>query len=168
MIINLTVKALFFDDATMHLIYNQKGKFDIIYQIPKILYSAMISWVLTKILSFLSLTEKTILPLKDEKYLLISSKKEKDVLSNINRKVIIFFVLSFFLLIFFWYYVACFCAVYKNTQIHLVKDFVVSFITSLIYPLFICLLPGIFRISALKSKKKETMYKFSKFIQSFC
>ena len=67
----------------------------------------------------------------------------------------------------FWYYVGCFCAVYKNTQIHLISDTLISFGTSLLYPLVLCLLPGIFRIKALKNKEgnKETMYKISKIIQ---
>ena len=67
----------------------------------------------------------------------------------------------------FWYYVGCFCAVYKNTQIHLIKDTLISFSTSLLYPLVLYLLPGIFRIKALKNKEgnKETMYKIIKIIQ---
>ena len=73
----------------------------------------------------------------------------------------------FMLLIVFWYYVGCFCAVYKNTQIHLISDTLISFSTSLLYPFVLYLLPGIFRIKSLKNKEgnKETMYKISKIIQ---
>ena len=44
-----------------------------------------------------------------------------------------------------------------------------SFGISLIYPVFINLLPGIFRIPALRNKKgdKVCMYKFSQFIEIF-
>ena len=44
-----------------------------------------------------------------------------------------------------------------------------SFVLSLIYPIFINLVPGIFRIPALISKKgdKSCMYKFSQFIEFF-
>ena len=165
MSLNLTINALFFDDATMHLIYKEKGKFDLIYQIPKIIYSTIISVILSKIIKFLPLTEKNIISLKNEnnnQKILI--KKEKEVLSSINKKIIFFFLFSFFLLLFFCYYIACFCAVYKNTQLHLIKDFIISFCSSFIYPFFICLIPGIFRIIALKNKK-ECIYKFSKLIQ---
>ena len=60
-----------------------------------------------------------------------------------------------------------FCAVYINTQLHLIKDTSISFILSLIYPLAIYLLPGIFRINALSDTKhnKEYLYKFGKIIQ---
>ena len=37
-----TVNALFFDDDTMHNIYESKGSFDIEYQLPKSVYSSLI------------------------------------------------------------------------------------------------------------------------------
>jgi hypothetical protein len=43
--VNYTVNALFFNDSTMHKIYEDGGKFDFIYQIPQILYSTLISSV---------------------------------------------------------------------------------------------------------------------------
>ena len=66
------------------------------------------------------------------------------------------------------YYIICFCGVYINTQIHLIKDTIISFGLSLIYPFGIYLIPGIFRIPALKAKKRDKihMYKFSQFIQN--
>ena len=69
----------------------------------------------------------------------------------------------------FMYYITCFCGIYENTQIHLIKDTLISFGLSLIYPFFIYLLPGIFRISAISDpkKKRECLYNFSKLIQKF-
>ena len=66
-------------------------------------------------------------------------------------------------LLLFWYYLACFCAVYVNTQYYLIKDTAISFCLSLLYPFGLNLLPGFFRIPALKAKKKnkETLYKIS-------
>ena len=54
---------------------------------------------------------------------------------------------------------------YINTQIFLIKDSLISFTLSMIYPLGLYLIPGIFRIPSLKSNKKEMMYKISKIIQ---
>ena len=50
---------------------------------------------------------------------------------------------------------------------HLIKDSVISFGLGLVYPFGLFLIPGIFRIPALKAKKKdqEYLYKFSKLIQ---
>ena len=64
---------------------------------------------------------------------------------------------------FFWYFISCFCSVYINTQIILIKDTIISFGLSMAYPFVLNLLPGILRISALraKNKDKECFYKIS-------
>ena len=164
---NLAINALFFNDSTMHVIYKEKGKFDIIYQIPKIIYSSLISIFLSSIFRFLSLTESVILKIKKEKHLSLLYHKKENALNTIIIKVIIFFVFSLSFSFLFLYYIACFCSVYKNTQIHLIKDFSFSFGLSLVYPFFIYILPGIFRIYSIKNRKSETMYKFSKILQIF-
>ena len=78
-------------------------------------------------------------------------------------KLALFFILSFILMLFFWYFISCFCAVYKNTQIILIKDTLVSFSLSMIYPFGLNLLPGMFRLPALRSKNKnkKCLYKIS-------
>ena len=62
-----------------------------------------------------------------------------------------------------------FCAIYGNTQYHLLKDVLINFGLDLISPLGICLLPVIFRIHSLINPKKRRvyLYKFSKFLQLF-
>ena len=64
---------------------------------------------------------------------------------------------------FFWYYISSFCAVYKNTQIILFKDSLMSFLLATLYPFGLNLLPGLFRIPALTAPKrdKKCLYKFS-------
>ena len=66
-------------------------------------------------------------------------------------------------MLFFWYFISCFCAVYKNTQIILIKDTLVSFALSMVYPFGLNLLPGMFRLPALRSKNKnkKCLYKIS-------
>ena len=66
-----------------------------------------------------------------------------------------------------------FCAIYMNTQIHLIKDTLIIFGISLLYPFGIYLLPGIFRIPALSDKRKGSkkneerkyLYNLSKILQ---
>ena len=67
---------------------------------------------------------------------------------------------------FFWYYISCFCAVYKNTQIILIEDTIISFTLSMLYPFGLNLIPGMFRIPALRSDKndKQGLYKISLYI----
>ena len=149
-----TVNALFFNDSTMHQIYEDKGAFNFVYQIPQILYSAIISTVIKMIITFLSLTEKNFIAIKSKKSKKLALQELDNILKCIAKKCLVFFILSFLLVILFWYYLACFCAVYKNTQTYLIKDTLISFATSLLYPFAINLIPGLLRMPSLKHKKK--------------
>ena len=159
------VNALFFNDSTMHKIYEDEGNFNIIYQIPQIIYSTIISSVVNTLLRTLSLSEKNILIIKNEKNK--NEKVIKNLLKCLQIKFACFFICDLLLLILFWFYLSCFCAIYINTQIHVLKDTLISFCLSLLYPFGLYLIPGIFRIPALRAKNrnKETLYKFSKIIQ---
>jgi len=157
------INTLFFNDATMHKIYKDQGNFDFIYQIPQILYSFIISVIINDIITVLSLTEKNILAIKrmnEIKKEIISDKKRLLV-----KKFIILFIIIYILCFLFWYYLSCFCAVYKNTQVHLMKDTIVGFCLSFIYPLFICLIPVGFRMLSLKKDNRQYLYKISQFTQ---
>ena len=163
-----TVNALFFTDSTMGKIYEDNGEYDFIYQIPKILYSNIICTGINIIIKYLSLSEKDILKIK-----LITNKKNINIkVAEIKKclliKFILYYLVSFILLIICWFYVSCFCAVYKNTQLYLIKDVLISFSLSLIYPFGYYLLPGILRIPSLRNKKKdkEFLYKISLILQS--
>ena len=92
-------------------------------------------------------------------------KKRNKLLNLLFIKYIIFFILLFLFLVLFWYYISCFCAIYINTQIHLINNTLIGFGFTMIYPLGLYLLPGIFRIPSLINPNKEYMYKISKFIQ---
>ena len=159
------VNALFFNDSTMHQIYEDQGVFNFIYHIPQILYSTIISVVIKTILSLLSLSEKNIIEIKNqeniEKANIVMKEKQKCLLI----KFYLFFIISFLMLIIFWYYISCFCAVYKNTQIYLIEDTFISFATSLLYPFIINLLPGLLRIHSIKNKDKSCIFRISKIIQ---
>ena len=75
-------------------------------------------------------------------------------------------MISLILLAFNWYYISLFCAVYVNTQWHLLTDTFTSFGLSLIYPFILSIIPGFLRIPALKSDKKEKklLYRISQLI----
>ena len=59
-----TVNAFFFTDKTMHKIYEDKGVFNFLYQLPQILYSTLISSVINIIIKYFALSEKSIINLK--------------------------------------------------------------------------------------------------------
>ena len=163
--VNFVVNALFFNDDTMHKIYSDGGSFNFIYNIPQILYSSLISGFIIAIITTLALSDSNFIKFKQYHNKNELKIKTKDLLSILKIKFALFFVINLALLILFWFYLGCFCAVYKNTQIHLIKDTLISFGTSMIYPFGIYLIPGIFRIFALKQKNKECMYNFSKIVE---
>ena len=156
------VNAFFFNDSTMHKIYMEKGAFNFIYQLPQIIYSCIITAVINNFIKYLSLTENDIIEMKKAN---VDSTKAKKIERCFNIRFNLFFSFSFIFIILFWYFLACFCAVFTNTQIHLIKDTLISFSISLVYPLLIYLIPGIFRIQSLKRNNMECMYKISKIIQ---
>jgi len=161
------VTSLFFQDSTMHKIYEDDGIFDFIYQIPKIIYSTIITSVITIVVKELSLIEKSIIKIKKDENAVENSEKIKKFLKFIKIRFILFYIFIFLFYFIFWYYVSCFCAVYKNTQIHLLKDVLLSFTLSFIYPFGLNLFPGILRLPALKkeSKRRDCLYSISKIIQ---
>ena len=107
----ITINGFFFNDDTMHKVYEDNGNFNIITQIPQILYSSTISALINMILKHLSLSENNILMVKQEKNLHMLKKIIKKIKRCLLIKFILFFILNFLFLCFFWYFITCFCAV---------------------------------------------------------
>ena len=150
-------------------IYKSKGSFDIEYQLPKIVYSSLISMLLNTLLKLLALSNSGILQFKQDKNKKDVNERGDELKNKLSIKFVLYFIISFIFLLFFWYYISMFGAIYRNTQFHLLKDTSVSFGLSLLYPFGIYLIPGILRIPALSNpkKKKECLYKFSRILQIF-
>ena len=165
-IIDYNINALFFDDDTLHTIYKDKGSFDFVYQLPQIVYSTLISMVVNALLSLLALSESNILEFKKIKTKINLDKRAMDLVNKLKNKFILYFIFSSIILIFAWYYLSMFGAIYRKTQYHLIKDTLISFGFSIVYPLGIYFLPCIFRILSL-SKEKKYFYKLSSIFQIF-
>ena len=149
----------------MNNILENDGKYDFIFQVVQIVYSSLISSVVNIIMKALALTQQNILILKVIKKGETLDKKLRLLSKKLKIKFTLFFIISFSLLILFWIFVSCFCAVYRNTQIFLISDTLISFGFSLIFPFVFNLLPPIFRIYSLGENNRECFYKFSKIIQ---
>ena len=170
--LDFTINALFFSDDTMHKIYEDKGKFDFLYQMPQILYSTIISKVIDSLIRKFALSQDNIVELKNQKGSIDLKKIKSKILRILKIKFILFFTSAFIILILFWYYITCFCGIYVNTQIHLIKDSGSSLLLSLFIPFALYLIPGIFRIIALKmgtnkKKSKKFLYDFSLFLENY-
>ena len=137
----LTINGFFFSDETMHKIYEDKGNFDILFQIPQILYSSVISAIINMILKKLALSEDNILVIKKEKQYNNAIEKSKKIETYIKIKFILFFIIGLIFMLLFSFFISCFCAVYINTQIILIENTLKSFGLSMIYPFRLNLVP---------------------------
>ena len=115
----------------------------------------------------MALSESNILNFKQKKEKINLDQNIKALNKILRIKFILYFIVSTILLLLFWYYLSMFCAIYRSTQYHLIKDTLISFGLSFIYPFGIYLLPGILRIPSLSNRKnkKEILYKISKLLQ---
>ena len=160
LIIYYFINALFFNESAIHKIYKEKGVYNFGSFIPQIIYSFIISYFLCNLIKYLSLSGRNISEIK-YKY---SDDKVEKVKRILIIKFICFFVLGLIFLFFLWYYLSSFNAVYKNTQIYLIKNSLISFIISLIYPFIIILLISILRNHSLKDNNKECIYNICKIL----
>ena len=161
---DMAMNVLFFSDETMHKMFLDYGKYNIIQQITQILYSTIISKLLEILLCFLSMTDNYYYQIKNSKRL------NKNFLLKITKcikiKIGFFFGLTIFIFAFYWYLISCFCAVYKNTQIAFIKDSFSSFLLDNIIPFAIYLFPSLLRIISLKTNMKF-IYQLSNIIPFF-
>ena len=156
--------ALFFNESLIHKIYEKKGIYNLIYLIPFILYSFIISHILSMIIKYIFLSERNICEINfvDNKE---KSNKAYNVKKGLVLKYIIFFVSGSLFLFFLWYYLSSFGAVYQNTQVYLIKNTLISFSFSLIYPFIVYIFVAFIRIYSLKDSDRTCLYKFSEIIQ---
>ena len=95
------INGLFFNDDTMHKIYETKGKYNLEYNIPRIIYSSLISIVLNKILKVLALSNDAILDFKQIKNKNDIDKEKNNLLNKLKIKFILYYII---LLVLFLYY----------------------------------------------------------------
>ena len=168
-VIYFAINALFFNDGIIHQIYENKGQYQILQQLPQIIYSTLISSVLNLLLNVLALSEDSIIELKNNKDKKSVKEREAKLKNSLSNKFMMYFIISSIYLLLFWYYLSLFCAIYVNTQTHLIKDTLMSFGLSFIDPFFLYLLPGLLRIPALSNKKDQRimLYNISNLLLKF-
>ena len=167
---DMAMNVFFFSDDSMHKVYLNYGKYNFVQQIPQIIYSTAISQLLEVFLCFLSLTDKYFYQVKSLKNDKNIKEKIFVILRCVKIKLISFFVFTFIYFAFYWYFVSAFCAVYQNTQTIYIKDSISSFLTGLLYPFVLYLIPAVLRILSLhdvNKKRLKFVYKLSDIIPFF-
>ena len=149
----MALNIFFFSDESMHKIHLDYGKYNLLQQIPKIIYSTIVSQLIDIIVLYLISTEKYFLEIKKLKEKTVD--KINDIIKSIKIKVTVFFIFTFLFHIFFWYAVACFCSVYENTQIIFLKDSITSFAMGLLYPFILYIIPAVYTLINSKKNSKN-------------
>jgi hypothetical protein len=156
------MNTLFFDDELIHKIYEEKGKYDFLYQIPKILYSIIITQIVSFLLEYLSSLQDDFLSIKEKGPKFIQNNIKKSS-KSIKIKNILFFIIGLFLLFICWYFISAFNAIYNNIQFQVIKDSSISYCTSFLYPFLLISLPVGLRLISLRYKNK-CLFIFGKII----
>ena len=95
------VNTLFVDDSTMHKIYEDKGSFKLLYQLPQIAYSSIISSIFSYFLEILALSEGIILDFKKRRNVYNLDNITKILDKRIKIKFLFYFLISTIFLLFF-------------------------------------------------------------------
>ena len=166
-VFNFFINFLFFNEDVIHQIYEDKGKYNYIYFIPKISISFAVSHILTIMIKYIFLSERNILEIKKKKSLVLAHAHTFKVINKLRIKYILFFLLGIIFLIICWIFLSSFGGVYKNTEKILLKNTLISFSVSFIYPFFMNIFPSLFRICSLSIKRHNLgcIYNLSKLFQ---
>ena len=161
------LNALFYTDKYISNVYFNNGILDIVYQLPKSIYSYIATLITTHLLKILSNSKNEFVKLMKGKYKhktyinLINTK-----LAKLKNKLLIYFVLVFVFSLFFLYYTTAFCAVYRNSQTYWIIGCLESIgIDSLVSSIFSIFL-ALFRYISIKRRIKYC-YIFTNIISMF-
>ena len=153
--INLTFNIFFFTNKNIKLSY-VKNLDDISMfweNIANTIYASILSNSLLIILKFICLTHNSVRELR-KKDLEYAQNTSGCLLRWIKVRISIYYVLSFAFLIVFGFYVLCFCSVFENTQIELIKSTFTSWLISILYPFILCFFTSVIRSAAIKWKSR--------------
>ena len=159
------VNSIFITRSIIHKIYLSGKIYNIGLFIPYIFISFFICYILDRIIRYASLSYDNIYSVYKEKLYLNAKIRANIVRKILLVKYICFYVIGFISVLFFGYYLSVFGAVYQNTQYILIKNTIISYIISLVFPFFINIITSILRRYSLKEATRQNIYNLSKYFQ---
>ena len=152
--LSLTINALFYNDETIYQINQQDGKYNLKLKYARVIYSAIISVIISFIIELLGFSHKSIIKLRYYKKVKDTENEIPKLIKKIKLKYIIFSCLTIFFNIIFFYYISAFCSIYSVIQTHMISDSLISFLLTISYSLIFSIISTIIRIFALKKENK--------------
>ena len=153
-VLSLTVNALFYSDEAIYEINQDEGSFNLGTQISRIIYSAIISAIISFIVELLAFTHNSIIKLRYYKNINKVEENIPKLIKILKIKIILFFGTIILLDIIFLYYITAFCAIYSIIQIHMISDSLLSFLLTMSYSIIFSLISANIRIFSLKKESK--------------
>ena len=164
--INITMNLFFFTNKNIQVNYVRSLDDISMFwsNIANTVYSSILANALLIILKFICLTHNSVRTLRKMRDVQQAKEKSVCILRCIKIRIVIYYLLSFAFLVIFGFYVLCFCAVFENTQIELIKATFTSWLMSLIYPFIICFFTSLIRRFAFEWES-SCLYKVKQIMQ---
>ena len=159
--------AYFIKQTILHKIFEDGGRYDIIFFIPYICITFAVSHIIIIIIKLIFLSDSNIIEIKKQKKLILAQRITMRIKKKLKIKYAMFFILGIIFHFFLWLALSSFSSMFFNTQLYVLENALLAFSISLIYPFLFNILPCIFRIISLRTKQKNhnIMYNISKFLQ---
>jgi len=173
---DLALNALFYFSQNISDKYHYKGEnlywFSLLNNLIISIISTLVSYLLVRILGFLTNSKDSIeILFRNQEELLRKNKKYKvdknsklliinklgEIYKILKIKIMCYILIESSILLFFFYYITAFCEVYKNTQISWVSDSLLSFVLSIPVEFFISFFHSILYVTSIKFQLK-TLY----------
>ena len=129
------------------------------------IFSTVISYLLVKALNLLTNSKSKIEILfreeeqkmrKNKKYK-VDANRKRFIFNNLLKvfkimkiKIVLYIIIEFLIMLFFLYFITAFCEVYRDTQMSLLYDVLISFILSIPIELLISFFISLLYIAAIK------------------
>ena len=158
----LVTSTIFVNDSTLHKLYMSNGKTEIFDDIPKIVYTVLISSTIKNILLLICFPENDIIDIRrfGSKVIFQQNQGVQKSLTSVIIRCYLYFLISEITLIVFWTYIACFFLIFPNTQIYVLKKTLVSIGISLVAPFILYIIPSFIRNLSIKSEATQSSYCF--------
>ena len=156
--------ALFYQDKYINNLYDNNGKYNIFFNLPKSLLSLLIVYIIDIFLFHLITSRNKFQEILENSTIKNYQNEFESTIKCLKKKIIIFFIIDFILTGFAWYYCSIFCALYQNTSKYWAYSLLISFAIHLILPFIFCFIPTTLRYCAFKKKNKK-IYNFNKLME---
>ena len=170
LILYLTFCTFFFNNNSIHNIYENEGKYKIGYHFLRVLGAFVLSLIFIKLIKlWITFYRRRSLKMKLMKRYTDSKNEILRMIETYNTYMKIYFAISIIIIIFFCYYVSVVGAVYRYSQKYLIVNWIVCIAFHFVFSLVLNFIPTILRYLSLKENNdsKRSMYNASKILSYF-